>query len=368
MIGAGNINRGEGASASSDDGRERFTGEELRAVLAHYDIGRVRSSRDYPVGSRRAAKVKIVAESGEYLLKRIDPKFDIERVAASHALHELARGASVPVAALARTRDRRTLLDLDGRVYEMQEWIVGERFGREPQQALEAGAALARMHRAYGGAGGRDGLHGLPEGGFSDSEEVRSKLDAAVGRVRPALDEDQRALLDATVSTLRDHLVRADERLVSRGLPLHPSIPCHGDFHPGNTLWRSGALGAVIDFDRARREAAAAEIANAALQFSLRPRVGTDPLQWKVGLDADRLHAFIAGYRARSAVDLRSVAPFAPWLMICAVVSEAAFPIAAEGNFGGIPGFPLLRACAGFVDWIALRTRAISEAFEAGAA
>jgi Ser/Thr protein kinase RdoA (MazF antagonist) len=242
----------------------------------------------------------------------------------------------------------------------MQEWVVGERFGREPHQAREAGVALARMHGAYREIGG---LRGLPEGGFSDSDEVRAKLDAAVARLYPSLDDDQRALLDATVSTLRDHLARADERLVTRGLPLHESIPCHGDFHPGNTLWREGRLGAVIDFDRARCEAAAAEIANAALQFSLRPRVGSDPLQWQVGLEAARLRSFIEGYREHAFVDMRTVAPFAPWLMICAVVSEAAFPIAAEGNFGGIPGFPLLRACAGFVDWIALRTRAISEAF-----
>jgi hypothetical protein len=42
-------------------------------------------------------------------------------------------------------------------------------------------------------------------------------------------------------------------------------------------------------------------------------------------------------------------------------VSEAAFPIATEGSFAGIPGLPVLQAAASLVEWIGARTRAISE-------
>ena len=49
--------------------------------------------------------------------------------------------------------------------------------------------------------------------------------------------------------------------------------------------------------------------------------------------------------------------------MISAVISEAAAPIARDGDFAGIPAVPFLRATSRLVDWIAERTRAISTSF-----
>jgi hypothetical protein len=142
---------------------------------------------------------------------------------------------------------------------------------------------------------------------------------------------------------------------------------CHGDVHPGNTLWFGVTLGAVIDFDSARYESLAAEVANAMLQFSLKHRVGENPDAWQIGLDIDRLHAFSAGYRSVPAtVPHAQLAPLLPWLMMSAVVAEAAGPIARDGDFAGIPAVPFLRATSRCVDWISDRTRAISSTLGRG--
>ena len=120
----------------------------------------------------------------------------------------------------------------------------------------------------------------------------------------------------------------------------------------------------MIDFDSARHESVAAEIANATLQFSVKARTGENPLEWPVGLDPENLRAFIAGYAAAPAIDLREIAPLVPWLMMSAIVAEAASPIARDGDFAGIAPAPFLTATVGLVDWIAQRTRAVSSVIE----
>ena len=70
------------------------------------------------------------------------------------------------------------------------------------------------------------------------------------------------------------------------------------------------------------------------------------------------------GYRSQPAtVPLEQVAPLVPWLMMSAVIAEAAAPIARDGDFAGIPAVPFLRATTRLVDWISDRTRAITGVF-----
>ena len=50
--------------------RETFTVEELAVVLSHYDIGVIDSVTEFPRGSRKAPKLRIVSEQGKFLMKR----------------------------------------------------------------------------------------------------------------------------------------------------------------------------------------------------------------------------------------------------------------------------------------------------------
>ena len=341
--------------------REKFNAREVAQVLSHYDLGVISNIREYRRGSRRAPKLKLETERGEYMLKRKNTGHSRERAEAGHALQAYAAAAGVPVAALVPMRHGGTLLSLGDSLYEMYEWVQGSRFERDPEQAREAGVALARLHRAF--APLELGAE-LPTGGFSEIHAVRRSLYLADAAASERLQGADRETVRASAASLDGHLERIEQKLVERGLPLQRMSVCHGDFHPGNTLWFGVALGAVIDFDSARHEAIAAEVANATLQFSLKHRVGENPDAWQIGLDTDRLRAFSAGYRSQPAtVPLDQVAPLVPWLMMSAVIAEAAAPIARDGDFAGIPAAPFLRATTRLVDWISDRTRAISGVF-----
>jgi Ser/Thr protein kinase RdoA (MazF antagonist) len=345
--------------------RERYTVQEIGQVLSHYDIGVIREIREYRRGSRRAAKLKLVAERGEFLLKRRasgrTPHGDRSRASASHKLQQIASRGGVPVASLMPLRGGGTLLHLDGRLYELFAWIPGERYNRLQGQARAAGIALARMHGAFSGV---ELLEELPLGGFSESDSVRAMLATAHARACERSDASLRAAIDGHIDTMVRHLDRIESKLTLKGLPLQRNAICHGDFHPGNTLWYGDSLGAVIDFDSARKESVAAEIANAALQFSVCQRTGDDPRQWPVGLDPDNLRSFIAGYSAAAAIDMREIAPLIPWLMMSSIIAEATSPIARDGDFAGIPPEPFLFVTNALVEWIAQRTRAISAVVE----
>ena len=345
--------------------RERFNAREIAQVLSHYDVGVIREIREYRRGSRRAAKLKLVAERGEFLLKRraSGRVFDSDRAraAASHKLQQMAAKIGVPVASLMPLKSGGTLLDFGGRLYELFQWIPGTRYARHAEQSRAAGIALARMHGAFHGI---ELLEDLPLGGFSEPEPVRAMMEKAREKALARSTAEDGESIAASVDQLLGHLQRIEAKLNAKGLALQRSAICHGDFHPGNTLWYGDTLGAVIDFDSARHESVAAEIANATLQFAVKARAGENPLDWPVGLDPENLRAFIAGYAAAPAIDLREIAPLVPWLMMSAIVAEAASPIARDGDFAGIAPAPFLTATVNLVDWIAQRTRAVSSVIE----
>jgi Ser/Thr protein kinase RdoA (MazF antagonist) len=357
------------ASAASAEGvgfvRERFQSREIAQVLSHYDLGVIREIREYRRGSRRAAKLKISADAGNFLLKRRalgrSLERDRERAAAGHAVQQRAAAGGVPVAGLVPLRSGGTLLQFGDRLYELHAWVQGERYERHAEQARSGGTGLARMHAAFARL---QLLEELPQGGFTDIEGVRHALDLGAQRAIERTPAEGQARLAASLDALRAHVDRVEAKLAVKGLTLQPSTICHGDFHPGNTLWSGDHLVAVIDFDSVRYEAIAAEVANAMLQFSVRHRKGEDPLRWPVGLVSENLRGFAAGYAAESAAPTRVMAPFVPWLMLSAIVAEAASPIARDGDFAGIPAEPFLCATVQMMDWIAERTRAISATLE----
>ncbi len=349
-----------------DAQREKFQSREIATVLSHYDLGVITNIREYRRGSRRSPKLKLETERGEYLLKRKNSGHTVARAQAGHALQGRASAAGVPVAELVPLRSGGTLLALGDRLYEVYEWVQGGRYERDPAQAFEAGVALARLHRAFALL---DGEHDhaaaeLPRGGFSDTDAVRRSLFLADASASVRVDTEGRAAIGGFVASLDTHLARVEKKLGEKGLAgQHPAV-CHGDYHPGNTMWSGVRLVAVIDFDSARHESVAAEVANAMLQFSLKHRVGENPDAWQIGLDTDRLRSFCAGYCSEPAVVPRGeLAPLLPWLMMSAVIAEAAAPIARDGDFAGIPAVPFLRATSRLVDWISDRTRAISTVF-----
>ena len=124
----------------------------------------------------------------------------------------------------------------------------------------------------------------------------------------------------------------------------------HSDWHPGNMLFRAGRVVAVIDYDAARLQPRVTDLANGVLQFSM-VAGDDDPLTWSECCDETRIKRFVRGYDSVNVITRDELAAV-PYLMVEALIAEAALPIAAHGRFGKIHGAHFLMMVQRKVQWL----------------
>lgn len=334
------------------DAQSPFGSFELALVLSHYDLAPIVRITSFTRGSRKAPKVIIRTRDAEYLLKRRAPeRNDPYRVAFAHELMLHLADTHYPVPRLIGTRDENnSILQMLGHTYELFDFVHGDRYSGTPEETRAAGAALGRLHvtlRDYSSE------HPAPTGSFHDAAGVAKKLrriPSAIRQVDPGVEE-------AAVLEVCEYLYRAyrdaAKRTTDAGYADAPTGIIHGDWHPGNLIFRNGAIAAVLDFDSARFEPVASDLANAALQFSLAGSSSSDPANWPDELDPHRLAKLFEGYHAESPDAANVAAPATlPWLMIEALIVESVVTIAATGSFSHVPGWTFLQMVQRKVRWM----------------
>jgi Ser/Thr protein kinase RdoA (MazF antagonist) len=330
--------------------RERFSPDELAVVLSHYDLGVIQNAKEFARGSRRSPKLLLRAVDGRYLLKRRAGGRDKpERVEFAHALLEKLRKRRFPVPALVRTRDGQdSMLRARGHVYELFEFMDGERYDGSLEQTTHAGKTLARFHRAvadfqtgwvpsrrayHESQAVRDGLNSIPS--------TTASHDSVVGH--------EAELLSLT-QELYERYEEAAEAADACGLNAWPTAIIHGDWHPGNMLFRGGRVAVVLDFDSARQQTRIIDVANGLLQFSILRGSG-EPADWPSFFDGTRMRRFLMGYLAKQSLS-RDQRAAIPHLMLESLIAESVVPIAATGSFGPMPGFGVLQMVRRKVRWL----------------
>lgn len=330
--------------------RERFSPDELAVVLSHYDLGVIFSAKEFARGSRKSPKLLLRTERGRFLLKRrATGRDDPFKVAFAHALlsHLIRRG--VCVAAMVGTRDEHnSMLQLDGRIYELFRFVDGQAYDGSLDETSSAGETLARYHAAVADFRSE---WSPPEGSFHDSAAVRSGLnaiptttaghDSVIGREAELLSMTQE---------LYERYDAAAAAVHACGFAAWPATIIHGDWHPGNMLFRGRAVVALLDLDSARVQPRVVDIANGMLQFSIL-RGQDAPSEWPAYFDEARMRRFLLGYSDEQslAADMRSACPH---LMIESLIAECVVPIAITGSFGRIPGFGVLQMVRRKVRWL----------------
>lgn len=309
-------------------GSSTFALGELASVCAHYEVGEIRRVLEYRKGSRRSPKVVLDASTGVYLLKRrARGRDDPYRVAFCHDLQLYLVSRGFPATRLIGTHlKNNSMVQLNGRVYELFEFIEGETFDRTPPPCQHAGELLRLLH---GLAREYHSRWPPPAWSYHDDPLVRQRLARVIARgVAPAEGRELRRLYDAAAA--------AANSFPEAHAPSSVQL-LHGDWHPGNMIFRAGRVVAVVDFDGARTGPVAHDLAAGLLQFSL-ARVGVDPGAWPDGLDAHRFAAFVRGYRP-GPEGLGAL----PGLMAEALVAELVGPIALTGSFAGREAAPFIR-------------------------
>ena len=341
--------------------RATFDAAELAVVLSHYDTGVIESITELMRGSSRSAKVGIVAEAGKFVLKRRPAAHATpERVHFSHRVQRHLRAAGFPTPALISLRQgRREYLQIRKYVYELFEFIAGHPFRRTPEEAAAGGATLARFHLAtkdfvFSSTGS------TPSGDYHDRAGVRTGLHC-IGSTLSSHESfsGDEAELATIVQYLMEAYDQAAEAVNHLGFHSWVERVVHGDWHPGNLLFRDRNVVGVIDYDSVRRTRVISDIANGALQFSM--TAGDHPAAWPDHLDEDRFHAYLAAYESLGSMsaDERGCIPH---LMISALIAECVPPITETGSVGRWSGFRVLQMVRRKIRWLSAHGKRLIDA------
>jgi homoserine kinase type II len=240
------------------------------------------------------------------------------------------------------------MLQLDGRVYEVFAFVRGVGYNRSIAQTEQAGRTLAQLHELL-----RDLAPSWKPviGAYHAAVGVLQRLSSISSLLaQPEIRETTRALSD---------LYRLAAQAANRSCgDWRPDQLIHADWHPGNMIFSADSTSrviAVLDFDSVRMAPPIVDLANAALQFSiLRGQSrGTRSKQIPDEIDLTRFQALCHGYHQHNGQSLRPGEIRAlPWLMIEALVTEAAVTIAATGKFGPMAGGDMLRLVHRKALWI----------------
>lgn len=336
----------------SSKSRDTFDAAELAVVLSHYDLGVLESITEFEKGSRRSPKVGIVSERGKFLLKRrAAARANPHRVAFAHRIIQHLTAAEFPVAKLIPTRNRKqTVVELRDSLYELFEFIPGHAFERSAREAGDAGNVLARFQMEMEDFAVPSNLP-VPRGDYHDTPGVRTGL-STIGNTLSSHDSfsgDEMELL-SLVQFLRETYDKSADAVNALGFDSWPTCVIHGDWHPGNLLFRKRKVRAVVDFDSVRASRRVADEANGVLQFSI--LAGGDPASWPDELDEDRFRAFLGQYQSLitlSEEERHSI----PHMMAEALIAECVSPIVQTGTVGRWAGFRVLQMVRRKLTWLA---------------
>jgi thiamine kinase-like enzyme len=168
-----------------------------------------------------------------------------------------------------------------------------------------------------------------------------------------------------TIAYLRDQFEQAYNTVENIGFSSLPTNIVHGDWHPGNTLYKDGEIIAVIDFDSLRINPRITDIANGALQFSMRMGSAEEVDSWPDSFRGHTIQSMVQAYDQFTTLPiLASERSIFPSLMIEALIVESVIPIHKSGSFGRVRGSIFLRMIERKLNWLVPRVGRIVEVIQ----
>ena len=276
---------------------------ELREVLAHYDLGTLLASdRDEhgTVNTSFFIDLEKDAAPRRYFLRRYKPGVRPEEIVFEHALidHLTARG-SCPVARVHRTRSGATYLRLgtpasESAFYAVFDYLPGEdRYTWvDPRCTVRelrgAGRLLAQFH---------SDVASLKAPGRRAEPKITELLPVIGGAWAECLarssgnDFDRFAV--AHEGIVRESLAE-EARVLARAADRLPEVIVHSDYHPGNLRFMGNEISGLVDFDWAKVDLRAFDVGLAVWYFCVSWQGRADG---RVRLGATR--TFLEGYQRR---------------------------------------------------------------------
>jgi Ser/Thr protein kinase RdoA (MazF antagonist) len=268
-----------------------LTGADVDLLRRAYDIGEWLTWDRTPTGYTNHSFF-IVASTGKYVLRRSNIHWktrkdaDAMRFEARLIDHLRERGYPAPQVIPTREGDRH--FTHQGAFYLMTAFIAGDPCEEgNTAHLLAAGEALGRYHRLVRTLNG-------PSYAPAPILEPRaiSALDRAEHLVAPFLSAVERRHLQDQTSYLRSQFAGIP-RALTEGYPALTKQVIHGSFSETCLIFAGDALAGVLDYDRARYEAVATDLAIAIISFC--HHKGRDERYW-IDLDYARCRDLMAAY------------------------------------------------------------------------
>ena len=341
---------------------EEIEGQDLVIVLSRFAIGAIEKIVDYRKGSRRAAKMIVVTVKWQYLLKRRACGRDGRtQVDFAHAVQRRLAEHRFPVAGLIETIDGETFVEHEGRIYELFMFIRGKRFDKSNPAAAESGRVLAHFH---------DILREFPneqdmKHSFHLNLSFLQKMEGVMESLSKQESADQLEGMDKTVSFLQSQYETANKKVSSVDFSSLPISIVHNDWHPGNMLYKDGEIIAVIDFDSLCVSPRITDVANGALQFSMRMGDADQVDDWADSFRGNTIQSLVQSYDQFTKLPLMaSERLILPSLMVEALIVESFLPILKTGTFGRIRGSSFLRMVERKLRWLEPRAQRVIDVIQ----
>lgn len=269
--------------------------EEISQVLSSYSVGSLKKAT-LAAGGVMNENWFIDTDEGRYFLKRRSPFFTFDSTDFELQLIEHISELGFPTPRLIRTSEGGLYVLIEGRTWELYEYISGEPFRADNlAQTRSAARLLARFHTAAAQYHAKSGA----------APYRKIDLSTVSGMIDQFKEQIKETLTTSTLGTLVKpgilSLIDAQAEMVLKGIqPLSGSLLTiiHGDFQPSNVIFRGDEAVALIDFGNAALSYRSYDVARAILSFStLRPdyRSQSDLDPW---LDMSRAKAFFSAYQA----------------------------------------------------------------------
>ena len=275
---------------------------EIKAVLAHYDLGQCQVRRH--LGGSSSHNLLLDTNRGHQVLKKYF--WSLASTMQEHSILGHLAKSGFPTPQLVRNRKELTFTELGDQHYAIYDFVDGYRYTdyymplRAKQRlAAQAGEVLAQFHQSMIGfcPAGRKVNGFRPDGEtlWRDVEWHLGVLDEyveAAGKKTPLDGGD--AFLLSVAAELRDDLVKVGRYFEQPGAEL-PKLVIHGDYAPHNILFDRGKLVMVLDFGDACVNLRGLDIARGVTSFARAYSNRRSPF----GLNESLAHAFLQAYQAQ---------------------------------------------------------------------
>ena len=130
-------------------------------------------------------------------------------------------------------------------------------------------------------------------------------------------------------------------------------------------LYKDGEIIAVIDFDSLRVSPRVTDVANGALQFSMRMGDAERVDNWPDSFRGHTIQSLVQSYDQFTKHPLMaSERSIVPALMVEALIVESVFPILKSGTFGRVRGSSFLRMVERKLRWLEPRTQRVIDVIQ----